>query len=284
MIIKAYYAQYLQSLTPLYGASEAEAIADIAFETILNKNKAYRFVYAEEVINEANYLLLTEALQKLLANMPIQYVLGQAWFYQLLLSVNDAVLIPRPETEELVEAILQNIQGKKNIELLDIGTGSGCIAIALKKNNPTTYITAIDISTKALALAMQNANTHQCDINFIEINILNQAEYHTLGKYDIIVSNPPYIPLQDKPLLHKNVTAYEPDLALFVPNENPLLFYVKIERFAKEHLKVGGTLFLEINENLATETAAVFNPNTFTVTIKKDMQGKERMLIIDRYQ
>ena len=280
MLLKEIHATFVAQLSAHYEKNEAVAIAKLAFESILKKNSTTLIINQSYIINNEEAAQLLDALTLLKKNMPIQYVLGKAWFYNLLFDVNNAVLIPRPETEELVQIVLAYLKNNSKKTMIDIGTGSGCIPIAIKKNSPFTYIDAIDISETALQLATQNALTMQCNINFKKIDFLDEKNYANLPVYDIIVSNPPYIPFSEKQHLHKNVAAHEPTLALFVPDTDPLIFYRKIKIFAEKNLSAQGVIFLEVHENLAMQTAALFENAMYSVEIKKDMQAKNRMLII----
>jgi release factor glutamine methyltransferase len=211
----------------------------------------------------------------------VQYVLGEAWFYKMKLLVNEAVLIPRPETEELVQLIIDAVAPKNDpLLILDIGTGSGCIAIALKKHLPATKIYAIDNSADALAIARINTSEQKEQIHFVQADFLAVDSWSALPLFDIIVSNPPYIPINEKKDLSRNVKDYEPHAALFTPENEPLLFYQHIAEFGKQRLQAGGRIYLEVHEAYAHDTAALFR-NYSKVEIKKDLQGKQRMLIID---
>jgi release factor glutamine methyltransferase len=195
------------------------------------------------------------------------------------LTVNEHVLIPRPETEELVQLVLdQAMFDNTTPSILDIGTGSGCIAIAIKKNMPAARVTAIDVSMHALDIAKGNAAAQQTDIDFLAVDFLDEKRWNHLPKFDYIVSNPPYIPLNEKDKLDINVTAFEPHQALFVPDNLPLLFYEKIAVFGNTHLNSHGTIFMETHEDFAKETAALFTKDYKNVSIKKDLFGKERMV------
>jgi release factor glutamine methyltransferase len=196
------------------------------------------------------------------------------------LKVNENVLIPRPETEELVGMIITNNQQNSDIKILDIGTGSGCIPIALKKHLPDAVITSIDFSEGAILVAKENASIQNTAIQFIHVDFLDESGWTSFPKFDVIVSNPPYIPLNEKEKMDKNVTAYEPGMALFVPDNDPLLFYKKIAAFGKKHLNPEGKIYLETHEDYAKETAAAFTALQYEhVVIKEDMFGKERMVI-----
>jgi release factor glutamine methyltransferase len=225
-------------------------------------------------------------LNDLSAGKPIQYILGTAEFYRMKLKVNPNVLIPRPETEELVEWILTSVaDSSKNLNILDVGTGSGCIAIALKKYLPKSTVAAVDISAAALQTAKENAQNNEVEVNFITADILAHAETALLNgqQFDVVVSNPPYIKEDEKPEMHENVLANEPHDALFVSNDNPLLFYKAIADFAQTKLVKNGLLFFEINEYLAKETIEMLDGKGFTdIVLKNDMQGKDRMVMAKR--
>jgi release factor glutamine methyltransferase len=188
------------------------------------------------------------------------------------------VLIPRPETEELVEWIIESARDNENFEIIDIGTGSGCIPVSLKKELQNVNVTAIDISEKALHVAKKNAKELKAEINFKLIDFLSADDLSSLLKYDIIVSNPPYIPIAEKEILAKNVTEFEPGIALFVDNNNSYIFYEKIAEFSKSHLKEDGRIYVEVHEEYAKNVKHIFEKAGFISTIKKDIYGKERMV------
>lgn len=215
-------------------------------------------------------------LGELKAHRPIQYVIGETEFYGLKFFVNENVLIPRPETEELIEWILQdhpNFEGK----ILDVGTGSGCIPITLKTKFPNAEIHALDFSADALKMAKINAGYHQTDIQFHPIDFLN-FEANSLPKFDLIVSNPPYIADFEMNSMDKNVLAYEPHSALFVPDHDPLVFYRKIAEFAQTNLNTKGEIYVEINQELGSETKDLFSTYFQNVVIKKDISQNDRMI------
>ncbi len=216
-------------------------------------------------------------LGELKKSIPIQYLLGTAHFYGMELKVTPDVLIPRQETEELVDWIIKDNRQPAKLRILDVCTGSGCIALALKKQLPESIVTAIDISEKALEVAKENANKLQLDIQFIKADALNLAHQIQSNSFDIIVSNPPYIPESDKVTMQKNVLLYEPHLALFVPDENPLLFYDAIARYAR---KLNGvTLYFEIHEEKGENLLSLLDNTGFEdIVIKMDLNGKNRML------
>lgn len=276
MTLKEHYRYFLEQLTALYPSGEAATITDWVFEKTAALNKADVLKTPERTIPTGTELQLQQQLGELLKHRPVQYVLGEAWFAGMRLMVNESVLIPRPETEELVQQVSARLF--ENAKVLDVGTGSGCIALALKKNCPTTHITAVDLSGNALAVALQNSINESLHINFIQMDVLKKEESATLPKFDFIVSNPPYIPLEEKKEMETHVTGYEPHLALFVPNERPLLFYEAIAELGKSHLKEGGQIWVETHESLAKATAALFEESYAEVIIHIDLFGKERMV------
>ncbi len=281
MMLKELYRNFLVQLQKIYSLSEATAITDWVFEKMASLKRSDILKNPEKIISSAANELIQNTLQELLLHKPIQYVLGEAWFYRMKFKVNEHVLIPRPETEELVEQLIKDRKSKlTDPAILDIGTGSGCIPIAIKKNLPASKLTAIDVSKDALALAKENAALHNANIHFTELNFLDETNWPSLGMFDIIISNPPYIPINEKEKLDKNVTAFEPHLALFVTDRSPLIFYEKIAAFGRDHLLPNGKIYLETHEDYAGATAALFHNIYQTVMIKKDMYGKERMIII----
>ncbi len=279
MTIKEQYHSFLQQIQIIYDLNEATVITDWVFESIAGIK---RF----DIIKKPNQRLVNLknkeielALAVLLQHKPIQYVLGEAWFYNMKLKVNEHVLIPRPETEELVQLVLNEGKHFKMPVVLDIGTGSGCIAIAVKKNMSQAIVTAIDVSRQALLVAKENATTQQCSIEFFKLDFLDESQWAVLPMFDIIISNPPYIPINEKEKMDNNVTLFEPHKALFVPDDSPLLFYKKIADFAGKHLNPNGKIFMETHEDFANQTAALFLQQFKEVTIQKDIFGKERMVM-----
>ena len=281
MGIKELYRNYLLQLQQIYALSEATVITDRTFESLANIKRSDLIKDPTKQLNNKNIKQLSDAFSQLLQHKPIQYVLGEAWFYHLKYKVNENVLIPRPETEELVEMV---INSRKSLitdpHILDIGTGSGCIAIAIKKNMPAAVVSAIDVSEAALTVAKENAKQHNTAINFIQMDLLDESTWGQLPQYHVIISNPPYIPKKEKDNLAKNVVDYEPHLALFVPDKDPLLFYNKIAALGRSHLNSNGKIYLEVHEDLAKEAKALFDKHYSYAEIKKDMFGRERMLII----
>ena len=281
MTIQQAYQLLVQQLYSIYGNREAEQIADWVLEYIAGFKKIDRILNKTFVLNQDQEMLLQKCTTKLLAHTPVQYVLEEAWFAGIPFFVNEHVLIPRPETAELVEWIVNDYANASNntLQIIDIGTGSGCIPIALKKKLPITSMTALDVSAEALQVAQHNAVKHQTDIDFKQANILNKDECESFGYVDIIVSNPPYIPQIEAAEMQQNVLAHEPHIALFVPNEEALLFYKAIAHFARNHLKNNGQLYLEINERFGNDVCMLLEKNGFTnINLRQDLQGKDRMI------
>ncbi len=275
----------VERLSGIYARKEAENLVNMLIRHYYGLSRAMQQVQIERRLSGSEMLAIQEAVKRLLNSEPIQYVLGNAEFYGLQIEVGRGVLIPRPETEELVGKILEDNSGA-DFEILDIGTGSGCIALALKNVLPGCNVTAIDVSAGALSLARKNAKKLNLDIDFRQCNILNtEACWSTLGKsFHIIVSNPPYVLQKEKKEMADNVLKYEPHLALFVEDADPLLFYRKIMGFARKALKPGGKLYLEVNANYAAETASLFERDIFNFPeISADIHGKSRFLIVKKH-
>jgi release factor glutamine methyltransferase len=276
------YSDFVNELQKIYDQREADNIADWVFEKITGLNKTQRRINANVIPDEKKTEELKKSLSQLLQHKPVQYVLNEAFFYKRKFFVNESVLIPRPETEELVEWILKDLEekpsGSEPTKILDIGTGSGCIAISLKKELNNCQFSALDASDEALEVARKNAKDLNTGINFSLVNFLNETEWDQLKKFDVIVSNPPYIPKSEKDSLAKNVTENEPSIALFVEDEDPLIFYKKIAAFGKDHLKTEGKIYVEVHEEYARKVQQVFEKAGFTSKLKKDIYGKERMV------
>jgi release factor glutamine methyltransferase len=282
MTLNELYRIFLVELEQIYQKSEAANICSMVFESKTGLTRSGIVKDPTKLLDEKTIAQLSECLSQLKMHKPVQYVIGEAWFCKMKLKVSSAVLIPRPETEELVEAVIRYLKNKPASSLLDIGTGSGCIAIAIKKNLPATNVTAIDISDQALAVAHENSQLQQTNINFIKLDFLDESTWKSLPAYDVIVSNPPYIPEKEIKSLDKNVTEYEPHLALFVEDVQPLIFYEKIALFGKTHLQEPGKIFLETHEQYAVETAALFNCEYYKSMIIKDLFEKQRLVIATR--
>lgn len=280
MTIQQAQQHTLSQLKSLYDEREAANITDWIMEHLTGKKRIDRLLEKELILSSTQLAGLDITLQELATHKPIQYVLGEAWFAGMKFFVNEDVLIPRPETEELVEWIYaESRQSTRNhLQLLDIGTGSGCIPISLKKKQPALSIAALDVSKGAIAVAKRNAGSLGAAIHFILVNFLNETFWDQLPVVDIIVSNPPYIKESEQNNMRKNVLGFEPSLALFVPDNDALLFYRKIALFGKTNLTEEGTIFVEINEALGKEVADLFEANGYTVELRKDMEGKDRMI------
>lgn len=281
VMIKELYRNFLLQLQKVYSLGEATNITDWVFEKKASLKRTDIIKNPNKLITPAADKLIQEALGELLTYKPVQYVLGEGWFYHMKLKVNEHVLIPRPETEELVEQLIKDRKSRlTDPAILDIGTGSGCIPIAIKKYLPAAIITGMDISGQAIDLAKENAAMHNAHIHFVQQDFLDEKNWPALPLFDIIISNPPYIPVNEKEKLDRNVTDFEPHLALFVPDGSPLIFYEKIAAFGKTNLLPNGKIYLETHEDLANDVAALFRKDYQTVMIKKDMCGKERMVLI----
>ncbi|MBC8046294.1 MAG: peptide chain release factor N(5)-glutamine methyltransferase [Fimbriimonadaceae bacterium] len=261
------------SIINIYDEREAGNIARYLIEEKYGK----QYVRENIILNDEQADQIKSIIERLRIHEPIQYIIGEAWFYGLKYKVNNDVLIPRPETEELVELIIKENNSGDN-KILDIGSGSGCIAITLKKHLPASQIISIDISEQALQIAKLNATIHNTEIQFIKANILN-ANGMNLSEFTLIVSNPPYVDPAEKNTLQKNVLDFEPHLALFGNAGDPFIFYKKICAFAKTKLINNGKLYFEIPENRGAEIASILQKNNFIdISIKKDMQQKERIV------
>jgi len=266
----------IQNLLTIYNNREAGNIADMVTDYITGYSKSDRILHKTDLLNKTQEYKYKDITSRLLLQEPIQYITGKAWFYKYPFYVNQYVLIPRPETEELVQHIVrENFHRKTSI--LDIGTGSGCIAISLKKNL-TASVHAIDISKEALIVANENAIELKAEIEFKEINFLDKTQWKSLDKYDLIVSNPPYIMLKEKLEMNNNVLAYEPHSALFVEDNDPLIFYRMIAIAGKDHLNNNGCIWVEINEAFGLETVQLFESYGYQTTIYNDLQNKNRMI------
>lgn len=277
---------FVKNLSGIYPIEEIHSFFHILTEKYLALTRLDVVLEPGREITSSTLVLYKDALKRLEKQEPIQYIIGETEFYDLMFKVNSATLIPRPETEELVDWILTEIKTSRipseKLNILDIGTGSGCIAIALGKNLPNSRIDALDISSEALKVARQNAILNEVMINFVEADILkfnNLSSLTGIENYDIIVSNPPYIRELEKAQMMPNVLEYEPESALFVKDTDPLLFYRKICQLSRNHLKPDGGLFFEINEGLKNEMRELLKKEGFSqMEFKKDIYSKDRMV------
>ncbi len=274
-----------KKLNDIYKQKEISSLTNIIFEEILNIDKINILIRKDLLLSDQQKHLLLSTIKDLQNNKPIQYIVGETEFYGLKFSINKNVLIPRPETEELVELFLKNEKIRPKQKIIDIGTGSGCISVSIAKNSYATVF-ATDISEKALDIAKKNANNNNVNINFFSHNILTNSKLHQKDRtitFDYIISNPPYVRQKESNLMRKNVLDYEPHLALFVENNNPLIFYEAIAKFAENSLKKKGKIYLEINEYIAKETANIFEEkNFFNVKIENDIFDKNRFIIVTK--
>ncbi|WP_271405018.1 peptide chain release factor N(5)-glutamine methyltransferase [Tenacibaculum soleae] len=287
MILKDFKSDFTKQLSSIYPQSEIDSFFFILIEEILGFKRIDSVLKADFLISSDVLNQLQNITERLLKEEPIQYITGNTGFYGLPFLVNKNTLIPRPETEELVEWIITEVSeahGKNiaNFSILDIGTGTGCIPISIKHNLPNTIVSAIDISLEALKVAKKNAKLNTVEINFIEQDILNTDDLNQVldsKKIDIIVSNPPYVRNLEKVEIKNNVLQNEPHLALFVEDNNPLIFYDKIANLAVKYLAKNGLLFFEINQYLGNETVEMLNKKGFkNIELKKDFVGNNRMI------
>jgi len=282
MLLKEAYHQLHAELLALYDHREAAAIADWIIEDITNWTKSQRILHHDVEFTEAQESRFSSMKKELLSGKPLQYVVGYSWFKGKKFKVNEQVLIPRPETEELVDAIIQQQSTEKNkdqLKVVDIGTGSGCIAISLQLHFPQWEVWALDKSSTALAVAKENASQLNANIKTKEVDILSALTIDDLPAFHVIVSNPPYIPLTDKQEMTAQVLEHEPHLALFVTNHDPLQFYKSIIAFSEHHLIRCGSLWFETHMSYAKDVAQLMRESDYLeVVIKKDFQGKDRIV------
>ena len=277
MIVKSLKSHFNKTLSEFYPNTEIQSFFNLLSEQILNMKRIDVSQNLYSVVSGKKYDKFLKAIVGLKKHKPIQYILGDTEFYGLVFKVSPSVLIPRPETEELVDWIIKDSKEKQNISILDIGTGSGCIAVTLAKKLPNAKLFALDVSAEALKLATINAETNEVEVEFIEADILDW-DFGDL-KFDIIVSNPPYVRELEKEAMSANVLNYEPHLALFVKDDDALLFYRTITDVANKILKPKGQLFFEINENLGEDTKQLLVDAGYeNIELKQDVFDKNRML------
>lgn len=271
---------FIISLEGKYALEEINAFYYIFCEEILGFSKIDAALNRDFCLSASHQNILQETIYRLLKFEPIQYIYGVAHFYHLKFKVTSEVLIPRPETEELVDIVIKNTKNQA-VKILDIGTGSGCISISLAKNLALAEVSAIDISENALQIAIENALSNNVKVQFIQKDILNTDQL--TQKYDIIISNPPYVKEEEKKEMNRNVLEYEPALALFVSNTDPLIFYKKIALLAFNHLNDQGILYLEINQSLGKEMIELVKHIGFKeVNLKKDFLGNDRFILAEK--
>ena len=266
-----------EELDRLYGSGEVGVYVDMLFEAFLGWDKVRLLTSKEQTIDQSDLLRFHWALEDLKRYRPIQHIIGHTDFCGCRIEVGPDVLIPRPETEELVNSLISSpsLHGEGS-KILDLCTGSGCIAIALKKAFPTAEVTAVDISEKALAVARRNAATNGTEITFLQADVLSETFHFPLSTFHLIISNPPYVRERERSQMQRNVLDFDPALALFVPNDDPLRFYHAIADIAKKHLAKDGLMVTEINEALADEVCTLFREQGFSPTVHTDFRGKNR--------
>jgi len=275
---------YIDSLSSVYDRQEAGSLVWLSISHVCNFERAEYINIKDTEIPADHYESLVKILEELKTGKPLQYVIGETEFYGLRFKVNPSVLIPRPETEELVQWILSDVSNSKisndRLKIIDIGTGSGCIPISLKKNLPEAQLYALDVSIEALSVARQNAAINQTSVHFIQDDILNSISRELKDeKFGIVISNPPYVTEEEKKQMLPNVLEHEPHLALFVPNTDPLVFYKAIAEFSIKHADTNCYLYLEINQYLGNETVQLLKEKGFkNIELRQDLSGKDRMI------
>lgn len=275
---------YIDSLSSVYDRQEAGSLVWLSISHVCNFERAEYIHLKDTEIPADHYESLVKILEELKTGKPLQYVIGETEFYGLSFKVNPSVLIPRPETEELVEWILSDVRNpkisKNSLKIIDLGTGSGCIPISLKKNIPEAKLYALDVSIEALSVARQNAVINQTSVHFIQDDILNSISRELKDeKFGIVISNPPYVTEEEKKQMLPNVLEHEPHLALFVPNNDPLVFYKAIAEFSIKHADTICYLYLEINQYLGNETVQLLKEKGFkNIELRQDLSGKDRMI------
>ena len=277
MILKELKVYFRAELSSVFELSEIDVFLYRLLDYQLQISKIDAILQPDLKLGAEDVFFFKKAVKELLDEKPLQYIIGVTQFYGLNFKVTDATLIPRPETEELVDWVLKDSLKKDDFSILDIGTGSGCIPISLAKNLPNATITTMDVSNEAIAVAKENAKSNSVAVYFIHDSILTYS--NSLNKYDVIVSNPPYVRNLEKHEIKKNVLAYEPHLALFVEDDDALLFYRKITEFAAINLNENGVLYFEINQYFGAETVELVKGLGFSsVELRKDLSGNDRML------
>ena len=273
--VKAIVDYLKEGLYALYPSEEIDAIIAILFEHFQGWNRVDVHLKSEELLSESELLQLHHALKELKDSRPIQYILGVADFYNLKLMVNEHVLIPRQETEELVDLIINEVKNGKS--LIDIGSGSGCISVSYKKEKDSSLVYAADIDPLALQVVSKNAKRYNLDIATIRMDVLNWTNHER--KYDVVVSNPPYVLQKERASMHQNVLKYEPELALFVQDYEPIVFYEHIADFSVKHLNTNGRIYFEVNEKFADQVADCLKFRNFKkIRVIKDLNGKDRIV------
>lgn len=278
-ILKDFELLFQQELTSIYDKDEVKALFLFTVEEMFGLKRGTYPLKKEDIVTEKDAERFDEILRELKKNKPIQYIFNKATFYGESFEVNESVLIPRPETEELVDLILKQHSAQAGLHIMEIGTGSGCIPIILSKYLPGAQVTSMDISKEAIATARKNAGQLNAPVQFINADIFEWDYIFSEQQYDIIVSNPPYITPQEKASMQQNVLAFEPELALFIEDSAPLIFYDVISSFALKHLAPQGDLYFEINQYLGPQTKELIEKKGFRpVKLLKDINGADRMI------
>lgn len=269
-----------EAILALYDDREAGNIASLLMEWISGKNRMEQLMDKDRTLTNNQLDQLNRTTAKLSAGEPVQYIIGEAWFMEHPFLVTPDTLIPRPETEELVEWMMKDLaqQATTRLRMLEVGSGTGCIPISLKKKFPELQVVSVDISKGAIQTARENATRLHVAIDFMEMDFLNPANREQLGQTDLIVSNPPYIKASERESMHKNVVEFEPATALFVPDQDALIFYKAIRNFSETHLTPNGKIYLEINQQLGKDVLQLFNNGHFSAVLQKDLQGNDRMI------
>lgn len=269
-----------EAILALYDDREAGNIASLLMEWISGKSRMEQLMDKDRTLTNNQADQLKRATAKLSAGEPVQYIIGEAWFMEQPFIVTPDTLIPRPETEELVEWMIKDLaqQATTPLRVLEVGSGTGCIPISLKKKFPELHVVSVDISKGAIQTARENAARLHAAVDFIEMDFLNPANREQLEQTDLIVSNPPYIKASERDSMHPNVVDFEPATALFVPDQDALIFYKAIRNFSETHLSPNGKIYLEINQQLGREVLQLFNNGHFSAVLQKDLQGNDRMI------
>ncbi len=287
MTIEEARKKIVGSIVHIYDKNEANNIADLLMENITRLPRAERILKKNETLSLSQKNSLSQFIGRLQNHEPVQYIINEAWFAGMKFYIDKNVLIPRPETEELIDWVIKEFRiqdlpvdrQSKEFRIIDVGTGSGCIAIALKKKLPHAEVWACDVSEEALNVARINADSLNATVDFVPLDFLDKEQRKQLPHIDIVVSNPPYVPQKDKSEMKKIVIDHEPAIALFAPDEEPLIFYSAIADFGKEKLNHGGSVYVEIHEEFGEQVKNLFHSKGYSsVELKKDLQGRNRMI------
>ncbi len=278
-LLKTVRDYYVAQLIPLYGSRESAQLVVLLIKHFFGFDKVKMALEPDLRLSESELLQLHFAVKELLNNKPLQYVLGETEFYGRRFITKSGALIPRPETEQLIDLIIDKEKSRKTFSIVDIGTGSGCLAISLALEFPEANVTAFDVSAEALDVARENGALHEVAVDFIKADLLTEKHVYFERQADLIVSNPPYVRHSEQALMRKNVTDWEPSLALFVSDEDPLVFYYALAKLAAEKLNKGGSIWVEINEAFSKEVMAIFDENGLSnAQCFQDFHNKDRFV------